>query len=114
MTLIDNVRSLTDRLRMRAHQDGTPPEPWTELPDDPLHPTIDNTRRFLIAHHEHELHHDVNDAYETVTTTATYVDGLGEQIELGPWSLTVREARRLGLSLLDLADAADPTHTGGA
>ncbi|WAL46796.1 hypothetical protein [Rhodococcus pyridinivorans] len=114
MTLIDNVRSLTDRLRERAHQAGTPPEPWTELPHDPAHPTYENARRYFIARRDHDLHHDRNEAYETVAVTATYVDVLGEQIELGPWSLSTREARELARSLVELADTIEPNHNGGA
>ncbi|NKR31343.1 hypothetical protein GS504_20730 [Rhodococcus hoagii] len=80
---------------------------WDELPDDPTHPTFENATRFLIARHTHQLHHDVRDEYEDVTTAATYVYGLGEQIELGPWSMTTREARHLGRGLIDLADVVD-------
>ncbi|QCQ93035.1 hypothetical protein [Rhodococcus sp. SGAir0479] len=80
---------------------------WGELPDDPAHPTPGDVTRFLIARHTLDLHHDVDDKYERVTTAATYVNGLGEQIELGPWSMTTREARQLAAALLDLAATVD-------
>ncbi|QBJ94980.1 hypothetical protein ERC79_02620 [Rhodococcus sp. ABRD24] len=83
--------------------------PWVELPDDAAHPTFDDAPRFLIGRHTIQLHHDVHDEYEDVTVTATHVlNGLtGEQIELGPWSLTASDARELANSLHHLAATID-------
>ncbi|NKS64416.1 hypothetical protein GS966_02525 [Rhodococcus hoagii] len=83
--------------------------PWLELHDDPAHPTFDDAPRFLIDRHTIQLHHDVHDEYEDVTVTATHVlNGLtGEQIELGPWSLTASDARELANSLHHLAATID-------
>ncbi|MCD7052928.1 hypothetical protein LRS58_19625 [Rhodococcus sp. BH2-1] len=109
--LLDNVRQLTERRREARGEElstrTTPITPWTELPDDPVHPTFENATRYLIAQRAHQIHHDARDDYEDVPITATYIDGLGDQVELGPWSLSRREARELADSLHALADALD-------
>lgn len=110
--LLDNVRHLHGRRRDKQVEHATiPTEPWSELPDDPAHPTFENATRYLIARRTQQMRHDATDRYEDIPITATYVNGLGEQIEFGPWSLSVREARELSDSLRDLADELDDQFT---
>lgn len=81
------------------------------LPDDPAHPNFDNAPRYLIdTPRTHELYHDARDEFEKVTATAVFVaDGItGTVVELGPWALSPSDARELGDSLHELADALEP------
>ncbi|MDH6679246.1 hypothetical protein M2284_003462 [Rhodococcus sp. LBL1] len=81
------------------------------LPDDPAHPTIDNAPRYLIdTQRTFQLHHDARDKFEDVSATAVYIDDgfNGPILELGPWSMTPRDARLLGDALRELAAALDP------
>lgn len=82
---------------------------WTELPDDPAHPTFDGAVRHVTDGRRFQLHHDARGEFEDVTATAVYVaDGLtGHVVELGPWSLSPQEANQLGSALSELAAALD-------
>ena len=50
---------------------------------------------------------ETTDEWAHVPVTAVHWDGLGQVVELGPWSLSVADARILALSLTTLADLID-------
>lgn len=83
------------------------PAKWDELPDDSMHPTIDDCERRFLERHWHQLCHDEQDEFQWIAGTAVYQSGLGTRIEFGPWSLLAADARALAESLRILADECD-------
>ncbi|MHA4852449.1 hypothetical protein L1080_023345 [Rhodococcus sp. MSC1_016] len=108
--MTDNIRHL-HAVTATVAATPTDVQVWRELPDDPEHPTYEGAPRLLIERHDHQLHHDRADEWQSAPLTAVYVDdGLsGARIEFGPWSLEASEARLLAVSLNTLADACDPS-----
>lgn len=82
---------------------GHPFDPET----DPEHPSADGGERLVVARHLHTLHHDQTETFDHVPITATFHDFLGENIELGPWSMSLQDARHLAQSLLTLVSLVD-------
>jgi hypothetical protein len=81
-----------------------------DVEPDTEHPSPDGTadaERLVVERHIHTMRHDVTDAWDHVPVTAVLWPGVGEVIELGPWSLSVADARLLVHSLTTLADLVD-------
>ncbi|CAN5120346.1 hypothetical protein BH11ACT1_BH11ACT1_19260 [soil metagenome] len=77
---------------------------------DTEHPSPDGTadaERLVVERHLHQMRHDVTDDWAYVPVTAVLWPGVGEVVELGPWSLSVADARLLAYSLQMLADLVD-------
>lgn len=92
----------------------TEPRPFTGHPfdeeHDPQHPGIDGSARLVVERHIHRMVLDATEDIAYVPVTATYFEGVGEQIELGPWSLSIDEARILAGSLVALSNLIDTKH----
>ena len=89
------------------------PRPFTGDPfdhePDTEHPGIDGyaAARMVVERHLHLMRVDATDEWDYVPVTAVHWDGLDQVVELGPWSLSVADARILALSLTTLADLID-------
>ncbi|CAN5322498.1 hypothetical protein BH11ACT1_BH11ACT1_18120 [soil metagenome] len=81
-----------------------------DVEPDTEHPNPDGTadsQRMVVERHIHTLRHDVTDEWDHVPVTAVLWSGIGEVVEVGPWSLSVADARLLAYSLTTLADLVD-------
>ncbi len=74
---------------------------------DPEHPSVDGGQRLVVARHLHMLHHDQSETFDHVPITATFQEYMGEQIEFGPWSMSLQDARLMAQSLLTLVSLVD-------
>ena len=90
------------------------PRPFTGDPfdheADTEHPSpdgSDDVERLVVERHIHQARVDATDAWAYVPVTAVVWPGIDQVIELGPWSLTVADARILAISLTTLADLID-------
>ena len=92
----------------------TEPRPFTGHPfdaePDREHPGIDGAARLVVERHIHRMVLDATEDIAYVPVTATYFEGIGEQIELGPWSMSIDEARMLAASLVALTNLIDTSH----
>lgn len=81
-------------------------DPFDDEPDTE-HPSPDGSAdvtRMVIERHIHVMQHDASDEWAHVPVTAVFWPGIGENVELGPWSMSADDARRLAYSLTTLAD----------
>lgn len=84
-------------------------DPFDDEPDDE-HPSPDGSpdvARMVVERHIHQVRVDATDEWAYLPVTAVLWPGIGEVIELGPWSLSVQDARLLATSLQMLADLID-------
>lgn len=86
-----------------------------DVEPDTEHPSPDGTNvaeRMVVERHIHTMRHDATDGWDHVPVTAVLWPGIGEVVELGPWSLSVADARLLAYSLTTLADLVDVNASG--
>ncbi|NTW41870.1 MAG: hypothetical protein HGA44_18645 [Cellulomonadaceae bacterium] len=95
----------------------THPRPFTGDPfddeQDPDHPSPDgqpDVPRMVLERHIHQMRVDATDEWAYVPVTAVFWPGIGEVVELGPWSLSPEDARLLAASLTTLASLVDTKH----
>lgn len=95
----------------------TDPRPFTGNPFDAErdgeHPSPDGNDflpRRVVERHIHQMRTDATDEWSYVPATAVLWEGVGEVIELGPWSMSIDEARVLAASLVALTNLIDTKH----
>jgi hypothetical protein len=83
-----------------------PIPPWT-VDLDPQHPQPDDLMRYVLSRYQFDWNHDgPQHEREIVAASAVHVDCFGPAVELGPWSLSITEARVLARVLDRLANTA--------
>jgi len=94
-----------------SHRGGAAPAPQFEG-YDPAHPYDEH--RHVLA--EASLHpgdkvwrHDASDGWQDMPIRAVVIDTYGPAVEVGPYSITPSQARRVAAFLNAAADVADPT-----
>jgi hypothetical protein len=63
--------------------------------------------RYVLGRHEVVVRHDESDEWRTLPLRAVHVDAAGPAVEVGPYSISPREAREVAAMLRHLADVAD-------
>jgi hypothetical protein len=80
-----------------------------DVEPDTEHPGMDGyaAARMVVERHIHLMRVDATDEWAYVPVTAVHWDGIGQVVEIGPWSLNPADARLLARSLVILADLVD-------